>query len=81
MVQENMNIDTCNGASLDEDDQVTLDSSSLRDHANKHNIVEVMMTQIGSPLISELPKSPPISESHKKIRDFLKSGMQFYNVL
>lgn len=79
MVQENVNIDTYpwnTKPSLGEDNKMTLESPSLTSHANKGKILEVMTTQVGYPLISELPKSPPTSESHKKLRDLLKFMMQ-----
>jgi hypothetical protein len=41
MVKENENIENSYVASLDEDDEGTLDSSSLRDHGNKDKSFDV----------------------------------------
>lgn len=69
MVQEDDNIDTCisntsNVASLDEDVMFTLDPPSLEGHLG--NLVDVMNTHIGSPLIIEPPKSPHIIGPNKR---------------
>lgn len=69
IVQENDIIDTClsnnsNVASLDGDDEVTLDSHSLKYHHNEDRYVEVMnirypLSSPTIPLIIGPPKSSP----------------------
>lgn len=90
MVQANDNIDklisnNSNMDSLDEDDEVKLDSSSLRDHKTKDNSFEIM--HIGQPFTQTIEKQKKFEEATKLFEDasetfdFIPIFMREYKII